>query len=140
MNSTYFTLSQAAKETGKSKSVISKSLSNGTLSYVEKNDSGYKIDPAELFRVYPKKNERTLSERKQRTAKNPNENSMLQRENEILLERLREKDELIDDLKTDRNHWRHQATNLLTDQSNKANISLIQSVKNFLAPKHPKEI
>ena len=49
---TYFTLSQAAKETGKSKSVISKALKDGTMSHIEKDDSGYKIDPAELFRVF----------------------------------------------------------------------------------------
>lgn len=50
----YLTLSQAAKETGKSKGTLSKALKEGKISYVEKSDSGYKIDPAELFRVYPR--------------------------------------------------------------------------------------
>jgi hypothetical protein len=50
----YFSLGQAAKEAGVAKSTISKALSSGKLSYREKNSDGYKIDPAELFRVYPK--------------------------------------------------------------------------------------
>jgi hypothetical protein len=50
----YLTLGQAAKEAGVAKSTISKALSSGKLSYREKNSDGYKIDPAELFRVYPK--------------------------------------------------------------------------------------
>jgi len=50
----YFTLGQAAREAGVAKSTISKALSSGKLSYREKNTDGYKIDPAELFRVFPK--------------------------------------------------------------------------------------
>ena len=57
----YFTLNQAAKETGKSKGTISRYLKNGKLSFIEKNDDGYKIDPAELFRVFPKKQGETRS-------------------------------------------------------------------------------
>jgi hypothetical protein len=50
----FFTLGQAAREAGVAKSTISKALSSGKLSYREKNSDGYKIDPAELFRVFPK--------------------------------------------------------------------------------------
>jgi hypothetical protein len=50
----YLSLGKAAKEAGVAKSTISKALSSGKLSYCEKNSDGYKIDPAELFRVYPK--------------------------------------------------------------------------------------
>jgi hypothetical protein len=50
---TYWTLGQAAKETGKSKSLIHKALKDGRLSYIEKTQNGYKIDPAEAFRVFP---------------------------------------------------------------------------------------
>ena len=50
----YLSLGQAAREAGVAKSTISKALSSGKLSYREKNSDGYKIDPAELFRVYPK--------------------------------------------------------------------------------------
>ena len=50
----YLSLGQAAREAGVAKSTISKALSSGKLSYREKNSDGYKIDPAELFRVYPR--------------------------------------------------------------------------------------
>jgi hypothetical protein len=50
----FLSLGQAAKEAGVAKSTISKALSSGKLSYREKNPEGYKIDPAELFRVYPR--------------------------------------------------------------------------------------
>jgi hypothetical protein len=47
------TLGQAAKETGLSKTAISRAVKNGRLS-AQKNEQGeYQIDPAELFRVYP---------------------------------------------------------------------------------------
>jgi hypothetical protein len=48
-----FTLGQAAKETGISKTAISRAINSGRLS-ATRNDLGeYQIDPAELFRVYP---------------------------------------------------------------------------------------
>ncbi len=48
-----FTLGQAAKETGVSKTAIARAIKSGRLS-ASKNDLGeYQIDPAELFRVYP---------------------------------------------------------------------------------------
>tara|TARA_R110001592_G_scaffold90460_2_gene265946 strand:- start:10975 stop:11574 length:600 start_codon:yes stop_codon:yes gene_type:complete len=51
------TLGQAAKEAGISKPSLSAAIKKGRLS-ASKNDSGvYEIDPAELFRVYPKKQE-----------------------------------------------------------------------------------
>lgn len=49
----HYTLGQAAKATGISKTTISKALKSGRLSYVEKSSAGYKIDPAELDRVWP---------------------------------------------------------------------------------------
>jgi hypothetical protein len=58
----YFSLGQAAKEVGVAKSTISKALSSGKLSYSEKNSAGYKIDPAELFRVFPKTSATSSSE------------------------------------------------------------------------------
>jgi hypothetical protein len=50
----YLPLGKAAKEAGIAKSTSSKALSSGKLSYREKNPDGYKIDPAELFPVFPK--------------------------------------------------------------------------------------
>lgn len=58
----YLTLGQAAREAGVAKSTISKALASGKLSYREKNSDGYKIDPAELFRVFPKTSKNTSEE------------------------------------------------------------------------------
>ncbi len=48
----YLTLGQAAKKTGKSKATISKYIRSGKLSYISKDSTGYKLDPAEVFRVF----------------------------------------------------------------------------------------
>ena len=53
MNPKTLTLGQAAKVCGRSKPTLSNALKNGRLSYIEKTPSGYKIDPAELNRVFP---------------------------------------------------------------------------------------
>lgn len=45
------TVGQAAKETGKSKSTISRAIKSGRLS-AAKDGTGFLIDPSELFRVY----------------------------------------------------------------------------------------
>lgn len=46
-------LGQAAKQVGKSKSTITRAIRSGKLSAQRQNDNSYKIDPAELFRVWP---------------------------------------------------------------------------------------
>ena len=49
-----FSLGQAARETGLDKSTLSRAIKSGRLSAQRKNgNSGYEIDPAELFRVFP---------------------------------------------------------------------------------------
>lgn len=48
------TLNQAAKEARKAKSTILKAIRNGDLSAHKDSKGRYEIDPAELFRVFPK--------------------------------------------------------------------------------------
>jgi hypothetical protein len=50
----YWTLGEAAKETGRSKSQLHRAIKSGKLSAVEKTTDGYKLDPSEVFRVFPK--------------------------------------------------------------------------------------
>jgi hypothetical protein len=50
----YLSPGKAAKEAGVAKSTASKALSSANLAHWENNPDGYKIDPPELFRVYPK--------------------------------------------------------------------------------------
>jgi hypothetical protein len=47
------TLGQAAKETGVSKTAISRAIKSGRLSASKSEKGDYQIDPSELFRVYP---------------------------------------------------------------------------------------
>ena len=48
-----FSLSQAAKETGKGKSSIHRAIKSGRLSARRHEDGTYRIDAAELFRAFP---------------------------------------------------------------------------------------
>jgi len=48
-----FSLSQAAKETGKGKSSIHRAIKSGRLSAHRHEDGTYSIDAAELFRAFP---------------------------------------------------------------------------------------
>ena len=48
-----YTLSQAAKATGKDKSTISKAIKKGKISASRNEDRSYDIDPVELHRWYP---------------------------------------------------------------------------------------
>jgi phage terminase small subunit len=126
MNDFYLTLGQAAKESGHSKTAIHKALQNGKLSYIEKTTEGYKIDPSELFRVFPKtakdddKEQSGTPENTEKQAVLVEKIRGLEDKLEIILrERDRERQQLtdtIEDLKTDRDQWRQQATNLLTHE------------------------
>lgn len=109
----YFSLGQAAKEAGVAKSTISKALSSGKLSYTERSTAGYKIDPAELFRVFP----RSSSNGSEEPAKNDRKRDYPDMETavytatlEIQLTGLKhliaEKERRISDLETDRSQLR----------------------------------
>ena len=105
----YLTLGEASKETGVQKSTLSKALKSGKLSYFEKTSAGYKIEPSELFRIYPRKPQGTVSdtvgsERPDTPEMNP-DFIRLQVEVEQLRERLTETQE-------QRDKWQAQAMQL----------------------------
>jgi uncharacterized coiled-coil protein SlyX len=54
---TTFSIRDAAKEAGVSKTSILRAIQSGRMSAPRKDDGGYAIDPAELFRVFPPKAE-----------------------------------------------------------------------------------
>jgi hypothetical protein len=105
VNVAYLSLGQAAKEAGVSKATISKTLKNGRLSYVAKTTAGYEIDPAELFRVFPKKPLGTVSSERSQTPEETAESASLAVEVRFLRERLAE-------LQDERDAWRDQAQRL----------------------------
>lgn len=106
-----FSLSQAAKLTGKSKSTINRAIKTGKLSATRHEDGSYSIDPSELSRMF---NLEPQEGSKRRDAE-PEENRLLERI-EALEAMLSREREISDDLKEDRDRWRQQATALLTDQ------------------------
>lgn len=139
----YLTLNEAAKQAGKSKSTISKYLKEGKLSYVEKTDDGYKIDPAELFRVFDKSEHKEQSIEQSRTHDEHSKNKVLEKEIELLREQLKGKESENEKLweKLDNAEKRidkltdtiSQQTILLTDQRERPPQKPVESPKGFWA-------
>lgn len=129
VNGTFLSLGQAAEACGRAKSTISKALSSGELSYVEKTKKGYKIDPAELFRVFPNKRSEETAVEQSETLKETVENSALQASLEVMEQRLADAEKTIEDLRTrldaereerrELTAERRQLTALITDQREK---------------------
>jgi len=127
----YVTLGEAAKLTGKSKTSILRAIKDGRLSYAEKNEHSYKIDTAELFRVYPAvsdSNSPKSNGTNQQIGTESNtvtliEVTALRERLQAVTEQLRQSKEYCEDLKHERDrwqqqadYWRQQATGLLEDK------------------------
>lgn len=121
-NRTYFTIGQAAKEIGKAKSTIKKAIDNGELSVAEKTARGFKIEASELFRVFPRKTGERSKNTPIEQIKPPEErieNSILKAKLELADQRYDDAQRTIEDLRSDRDSWKHQATALIEDKSEK---------------------
>jgi DNA-binding transcriptional MerR regulator len=68
-----WSISQAAKETGLSKSTISRAIKAGRVSALRQDDGAYLIEPAELFRVYPRRVAQPLPDARHEAVRNPRE-------------------------------------------------------------------
>ena len=106
-------LKDAAETVGMTKPALFKAIKSGRLSATRDDKGQYQIDPAELFRVYPPPKTEPVT-------RNP---ESLQLEIDGLHREIQQRDERfndmraqVDDLKADRDHWRQQATALLTHQ------------------------
>jgi hypothetical protein len=93
---TFLTLGQAAKATNKGKGTISKAIASGKLSVASKEGNQYKIDPSELFRVFPaytiKETERNVSNERLETQEETPKYSGIKRELELTQEMLRKEE------------------------------------------------
>jgi predicted site-specific integrase-resolvase len=116
-----YTLGDAAKATGKSKTTLHRAIKSGRISASKSEDGSYSIDPSELHRVFPPVTEATPANAFQRNATEHQGNNLetlrIQME---LQEKERERErallqETIADLREDRDKWRQQATALLED-------------------------
>lgn len=110
-----YTLGQAAKATGKSKSTISKAIKSGRISATLKDNKSYAIEPVELHRVFPAVSRNSSGGVENERLETPSNTALLLQENAHLKA-------LVDDLKQDREHWRSQAqkvTALIEDRTGK---------------------
>lgn len=125
-----YTAGQAAKATGKNVATITRAIKSGKVS-AEKDASGsWRIDASELHRVFPLR-EQDLRKPQMQTDASPLQEQIksqaagLEQELATLRERVAAQLELLEeragqisDLREDRDRWRQQATNLLTDPRN----------------------
>ena len=131
----YFTLGQAAKEVGKSKGTLSNMIKSGKLSVAEKTEKGYKIDASELFRVFPKLNAKTVTNEQSTTHIKPLENSVMQKEIDMLRERLRDKEKENEKLWAQLEKTQStldKQTHLLSDMREKTPQKPVEGRKKFL--------
>ena len=117
-----YTLNEAAKAVGKSKTTIHRAIKSGKISASKLDSGAYAIDPSELHRAF-----------QIGTTERTNRNDTEQYETAIgtadirleMLEKERERErqqleETIADLREDRDKWRQQATALLEDKRSKS--------------------
>lgn len=110
-----YTLGQAAKATGKSKTTIQRAVKNGLIS-AEKGPNGeYQIDPAELHRIFPLKNSETVSRNSFWNDTGPPGNTAeLAARIKGLEDLLAREREVLEQVRADRDAWKQQATALLS--------------------------
>nr|WP_162623895.1 hypothetical protein [Paracoccus saliphilus] len=121
-----YTLGDAAKAAGKSKTTIHRAIKTGKISASKADDGSYSIDPAELHRVFPSPSQEVLRVPLLRNDMEHHSNALETLRIQLEMhekERERERallQETIADLREDRDKWRQQATSLLADQRPKS--------------------
>jgi hypothetical protein len=116
-----YTLGEAAKASGKSKTTLHRAIKSGKISATKAEDGSYSIDPAELHRVFPSVTGVTPTDPSHRNETEQQSNTLETLRIQLEMqekERARERALLqgtIADLREDRDKWRQQATALLED-------------------------
>lgn len=115
-----YTLGQAAKACGKSKSTLSKAVKAGKISITKNDDGSFHIEPVELFRVFPAVSQTGEGEQSERqeTERETGKNTSKDMEIIELRIKLEAAQERIKDLEKDKEDWKAQATRLLAHQPN----------------------
>jgi hypothetical protein len=114
------TLGQAAREVGKTKTTLANAIKKGRISATKDEQGQYRIDQAELFRVYPQDRQAPDESLRDKT---PQETGGLQREIELLREQLAREREFsaelsrrLDEEARERRETQTRLTALLTHQ------------------------
>jgi hypothetical protein len=116
-----YTLGDAAKAVGKSKTTLHRAIKSGRVSAAKSDDGSYSIDPSELHRVFPPVTAVTPPDVFLRNDTEHQSNTLETLRIQLeLQEKERERErallqETIADLREDRDKWRQQATALLED-------------------------
>ena len=116
-----YTLGDAAKAVGKSKTTLHRAIKSGRISATKLENGSYAIDPSELHRVFPPVTAGTPDESFHRNDTEQQSNTLETLRIQLEMhekERERERallQETIADLREDRDKWRQQATALLED-------------------------
>jgi uncharacterized coiled-coil protein SlyX len=126
-----YTAGQAAQATGKNIATITRAIKSGKISAQKDTSGAWRIDASELHRMFPM-NAQDLRKPKMQSDASPlqeqskSQTAALEHELATLRERVAAQSELLEeragqisDLKEDRDRWRQQATNLLTDLRSK---------------------
>lgn len=93
-------LVQASKEAGKSKSTIHRAIKTGRLSAQRHEDGSYSIDPAELFRVFPRTSEEPIDAKPENPSGTPQNSDEVLRVTVRMLEaQLEREQETVSDLR-----------------------------------------
>ena len=125
-----YTLGDAAKATGKSKTTLHRAIKSGRISAIKTDDGSYAIEPVELHRVFPAVTVETLPNPLPRNDEEHLSNALTELRIRLeTQEKERERErallqETIADLREDRDKWRQQATSLLTDQRSEASVPI----------------
>ncbi|MCB0018210.1 MAG: hypothetical protein KDE09_10510 [Anaerolineales bacterium] len=109
------TMGEAAKQAGISKATLSRAIKNGRVSATRNDKGGWDIDPAELFRVYPRNSATVADNGSVKQDATPSatadETPALKAEIEGLKAQLALMREQLDDVKDQRDGWQKQAEN-----------------------------
>lgn len=119
-----YSLSDAAKATGKNRTTIQRAIKSGKISASKNENGAYEIAPAELHRIFPAIAQRSAQQPEETdrdTLQRADETSETLRIRLEMLEKERERERAqlegtIADLREDRDKWRQQATALLEDK------------------------
>ena len=106
-------LTQAAKIAGKSKSTINRAIKSGKLSAIRRDDGSYSIDGAELARVFQIGTQLDSNWVSGAPPMEQVRTATLEAENAALRAALDREREALDEVRTDRDAWKQQATALL---------------------------
>jgi excisionase family DNA binding protein len=104
----HLTLGQAAKHTGVSKSYLSKLIRTGKITAERQPNGEFRIDPSELDRI-PEMRSQGRAENSPRERSDTPENTGWERERNLLMMLLQDREHQIQDLRQERDAWRQQA-------------------------------